>query len=98
MNMRFNQELLGDLIIQGYKYIIFTRDEDIITMTPAKKEIPREQLAHVNLGQLNLADLAQLEILQHINLLDEFIFIIDTKYFERVEARLSDLGISLCAN
>ena len=85
MNIQFNNTLLADLLIQGYRHIILKRDEEIITMVPVKRPVSREELALINLAQLDLSDPAQIIAVQNLDLLEEFIFVIDSKYFADME-------------
>ncbi|GHN00541.1 hypothetical protein WSM22_20300 [Cytophagales bacterium WSM2-2] len=92
MNIHFNNTLLADLMIQGYRHIILSRDEEVITMVPVKKPVSREELSLVNLAQLDLSDSSQIIALLNLHLLDEFTFLIDSKYFadqEEEELRLN---------
>ena len=85
MNVRFNNTFLADLIIQGYKYIVLSRNEEIITMAPSQTPLSREELVLINMTQLNLSDPCQIKALQNLDLLEEFVFVIDSRYFADVE-------------
>lgn len=88
MNVRFNNTFLADLMMQGYRYIVFSRNEEIITMAPSQRPFSRQELELVNMTQLNLSDPSQLTIIQNLDLLDDFIFVIDSKYFANADEYL----------
>lgn len=81
MNVRFNNTFLADLIMQGYRYMIFSRNEEVITMAPSQRPFSREELALIDMTQLNLSDPVQLMVIENLDLLDDFVFVIDSKYF-----------------
>jgi|GEM_PF-7109065 len=89
MNIQFNETLLADLIIQGYRHIILSRNEEVITMVPVRKPVSQEELALVNLAQMDFSDPAQISTLLNLHLLEEFIFLIDSKYFADVEEEIT---------
>lgn len=79
--MRFNNAFLADLMMQGYRYIIFSRNEDVIELAPSKTPFSREELDLVNMTQLSLSDPSQIIIIENLDLLEDFSFVIDSKYF-----------------
>lgn len=81
MKVRFNNTFLADLIIQGYKYMILARNEEIITIAPSLTPFSREELSLLNMTLLNLSDPSQMTVIQNLDLLDDFIFLIDSRYF-----------------
>ena len=85
MNVRFNNAFLADLLIRGYKYMIFHRDVDVITMVPSATPFSREELELINMAQLSLTDSHQMNALQNLDLLEDFVFVIDSRYFADVE-------------
>ena len=85
MNVRFNNTFLADLLIQGYKYMIFHRNEEVITMVPSITPFSREELALINMAQLDLSDSHQMTAVQNLDLLEDFVFVIDSRYFANVE-------------
>ena len=76
-------------MIQGYRHIILSRNEEVITMVPVKRPVSQEELRLVNLAQLDLSDSSQMIALLNLHLLEEFTFLIDSKYFADREEELS---------
>jgi hypothetical protein len=86
--VQFNETLFADLIIQGYKFLVFSRVDNEIVIVPRKDPTPSDQLEFLNLVQMNIGDAKVLNIIQNLDLLEEFdiYFSINEDYFENIKS------------
>jgi hypothetical protein len=86
--IEFNHTLLADLTFQGYRYFVFFRQELQIVVVPLKEPVPDDKLEFLGYAQLDLKDFKALEMINHIDLLNEFPIYISNEYFEHTGAEV----------
>lgn len=84
MKVEFNSAIHADLMLQGYRFIVFVPDDGQYNVVPLKDPVTHDKIEFLGYHQFEISSFRVFELLSAVHGFDGSNFFIDSKYFDNL--------------